>query len=92
VLGLKVEQVKFENPFSPNRARPMYACRALFSIVSAMGSSIGARGYRVSLPIGILLTVLTVANDVSSLFQSPSRHFIMLDMVKARSYAYRDTF
>jgi hypothetical protein len=47
----------------------MYASGALFSMF--LPWVVIPTGYMVSLPVGILLTLLTVANDVFTLYFSP---------------------
>jgi len=68
VLGLKVDRSSLKS-VSPNRARAMYASGALFSMF--LPWVVIPTGYTVSLPVGILLTLLTVANDVFTLYFSP---------------------
>jgi hypothetical protein len=68
VLGLKIDKSSL-NSISPNRIRAMYASGAVSSmflpwIVIPIGFSVG-------LLFGILLTLLTVANDVFTLYFSP---------------------
>ena len=68
VLGLKIDRSSLKS-VSPNRARAMYASGALFSMF--LPWVVIPSGYTVSLPVGILLTLLTVANDVFTLYFSP---------------------
>jgi hypothetical protein len=68
VLGLKIDRSSLKS-VSPNRARAMYASGALFSMF--LPWVVIPTGYMVSLPVGILLTLLTVANDVFTLYFSP---------------------
>ena len=68
VLGLKIDRSSLK-AVSPNRARAMYASGALFSMF--LPWVVIPTGYIVSLPVGILLTVLTVGNDVFTLYFSP---------------------
>jgi hypothetical protein len=68
VLGLKVDRSSLKS-VSPNRARAMYSSGALFSMF--LPWVVIPTGYTVSLPVGILLTLLTVANDVFTLYFSP---------------------
>ncbi len=67
VLGLKIDKPSL-NSISPNRVRAMYAS----GVVSSMflpWLAIPA-GYAVGLPLGILITILTLANDVFTLYFS----------------------
>ena len=68
VLGLKVDRSSLKS-VSPNRARAMYASGALFSMF--LPWAVIPTGFAVGLPVGILLTLLTVANDVFTLYFSP---------------------
>jgi hypothetical protein len=68
VLGLKVDRSSLKS-VSPNRARAMYASGALFSMF--LPWVVIPTGYMVSLPVGILVTLLTVGNDVFTLYFSP---------------------
>jgi hypothetical protein len=68
VLGLKIDKSSLDS-ISPNRVRAMYASGALFSMF--LPWIVIPTGYVVSLPVGILLTLLTVVNDVFTLYFSP---------------------
>jgi hypothetical protein len=67
VLGLKIDRSTLKS-ISPNRVRAMYAAGALSSIL--LPWVVIPTGFAVSLPVGILLTVLTVANDLFTLYFS----------------------
>jgi len=67
VLGLKIDRSSLKS-VSPNRARAMYASGALFSMI--LPWVVIPTGFAVGLPVGILLTLLTVANDVFTLYFS----------------------
>jgi hypothetical protein len=67
VLGLKIDKPSL-NSISRNRVRAMYVS----GVVSSMflpWLAIPA-GFSVALPVGILLTILTIANDVFTLYFS----------------------
>jgi len=68
VLGLKIDRSSLKS-VSPNRARAMYASGALFSMF--LPWVVIPTGFAVALPVGILLTLLTVGNDVFTLYFSP---------------------
>jgi hypothetical protein len=68
VLGLKVERSSLKS-VSANRARAMYASGALFSMF--LPWVVIPAGFAVGLLVGILLALLTVANDVFTLYFSP---------------------
>jgi hypothetical protein len=67
VLGLKIDKPSL-NSISPKRVRAMYASGAVSSMFLPW-LAIPA-GYAVSLPLGILITILTLANDVFTLYFS----------------------
>lgn len=67
VLGLKIDKLSL-NAVSTNRARAMYASGAVSSMLLPW-LAIPA-GYAIALSIGIFLTILTVANDVFTLYFS----------------------
>ena len=67
VLGLKIDKSTLKS-ISPNRVRAMYASGALSSMF--LPWLVIPAGYEVGLPVGILLTLLTVANDVFTLYFS----------------------
>jgi hypothetical protein len=68
LLGIKIDKSSL-NSVSPNRARAMYASGAVFSMF--LPWVIIPTGFEVGLPIGILLMLLTIANDVFTLYFSP---------------------
>jgi hypothetical protein len=68
VLGLKVDKSSL-NSISPNSARAMYASGAVFSMF--LPWVVIPTAYSIALPIGILLTLLPVANDVFTIYFSP---------------------
>jgi hypothetical protein len=68
VLGLKIERSSLKS-VSANRARAMYASGALFSMF--LPWVVIPAGFAVGLLVGILLALLTVANDVFTLYFSP---------------------
>jgi hypothetical protein len=68
VLGLKIDRSSLKS-VSPNRARAMYASGTVFSMF--LPWVVIPTGYMISLPVGILLTLLTVGNDVFTLYFSP---------------------
>jgi hypothetical protein len=67
VLGLKIDKPSL-NSISRNRVRAMYVS----GVVSSMFLPwlVIPAGISVALPVGILLTILTVANDVFTLYFS----------------------
>ena len=67
VLGLKLDKPNL-NSISPNRVRAMYVSGAVSSMFLPW-LAIPA-GYAIALPVGILLTILTVTNDVFTLYFS----------------------
>jgi hypothetical protein len=67
VLGLKIDKPSL-NSISLNRVRAMYASGAVSSMFLPW-LAIPA-GFAVALPVGILLTILTIANDVFTLYFS----------------------
>jgi hypothetical protein len=67
VLGLKIDKPSL-NSISPNRVRAMYASGAVSSMFLPW-LAIPA-GYAINLPLGILLTILTLANDAFTLYFS----------------------
>jgi hypothetical protein len=68
VLGLKIERSSLKS-VSANRARAMYASGALFSMF--LPWVVIPAGFAVGLLVGILLALLTVANDLFTLYFSP---------------------
>jgi hypothetical protein len=68
VLGLKIERSSLKS-VSANRARAMYASGVLFSMF--LPWVVIPAGFAVGLLVGILLALLTVANDVFTLYFSP---------------------
>src|SRR2546422_3146448 len=68
VLGLKIDKSSL-NSISPNRVRAMYASGALFSMF--LPWLVIPTSFAVGLTVGIFLTLLTVANDVFTLYFSP---------------------
>lgn len=68
VLGLKIDKASLDS-ISPNNVRAMYASGAVSSML--LPWLVVPIGYAISLPVGILLTVVTVANDVFTLYFSP---------------------
>lgn len=68
VLGLKIDKPSL-NSISPSNVRAMYASGALSSMF--LPWLVVPTGYAISLPVGFLLTMLTVANDVFTLYFSP---------------------
>lgn len=68
VLGLKIDKSSL-NAISPNNVRAMYASGAVSSML--LPWLIVPTGYAISFLVGILLTLLTVANDVFTLCFSP---------------------
>jgi hypothetical protein len=67
MLGLKVDKPSL-NAISPNRLRAMFASGAVSSMLLPW-LAIPA-GYAVGLPFGILITILTLANDLFTLYFS----------------------
>jgi len=68
VLGLKIDKSSL-NSISPNNVRAMYASGAVSSML--LPWVVVPTGYAISFPVGILLTILTLANDVFTLYFSP---------------------
>ena len=68
VLGLKIDKSSL-TPISPNNVRAMYASGAVSSML--LPWVVVPTSYAISLPVGILLTTLTIANDVFTLYFSP---------------------
>ena len=68
VLGLKIERSSLKS-VSANRTRAMYASGALFSMF--LPWVVIPAGFAVGLLVGILLALLTVANDIFTLYLSP---------------------
>jgi len=68
VLGLKIDKSSLKS-VSPNKVRAMYASGAISSMF--LPWVVIPTGFSVGLPVGILLTVLTVANVVFTLYFSP---------------------
>lgn len=67
VLGLKVDKSSLKS-ISQKRVRAMYASGAVFSMFLPWVAV--PAGFAVGLPVGILLTLLTVVNDVFTLYFS----------------------
>jgi hypothetical protein len=65
VLGLKIDKPSL-NSISPNGVRAMYASGAVSSMFLPWLAVFV--GYTISLPFGILITLLTLANDVFTLY------------------------
>ena len=68
VLGLKIDRSSLKS-VSPNGARSMYASGAVISMF--LPWIVVPTGFSVGLSIGILLTLLTMANIVFTLYFSP---------------------
>ncbi|HXL51251.1 MAG TPA: hypothetical protein VN949_05505 [Candidatus Limnocylindrales bacterium] len=68
VLGLKIDRSSLKS-VSPNGARSMYASGAVISMF--LPWIVIPTGFSVGLPVGILLTILTIANVVFTLYFSP---------------------
>jgi hypothetical protein len=68
VLGLKIDKSSL-NSISPNDVQAMYASGVVSSML--LPWVVVPTGYAISRPVGILLTVLTIANDVFTLYFSP---------------------
>ena len=68
VLGLKIDKSSLKS-VSPNKARAMYASGAISSMF--LPWLVIPTGFLVGLPVGILLTILTIANVVFTLYFSP---------------------
>src|SRR5256712_72433 len=68
VLGLKIDKSSL-NSISPNNVRAMYVSGAVSSML--LPWVVVPTGYAISFPVGILLTILTLANDVFTLYFSP---------------------
>ncbi|HVH16358.1 MAG TPA: hypothetical protein VNA15_11670 [Candidatus Angelobacter sp.] len=68
VLGLKIDKSSL-TLISPNNVRAMYASGAVSSML--LPWVIIPAGYAISFPVGILLIILTVANDLFTLYFSP---------------------
>jgi len=68
VLGLKIDKSSLKSA-SPNKARAMYASGAISSMF--LPWLVIPTGFLVGLPVGILLTILTIANVVFTLYFSP---------------------
>jgi hypothetical protein len=68
VLGLKIDKSSL-NPISQNKVRAMYASGAISSMF--LPWVVIPTGYAVGLPVGIFLSVLTIANVVFTLYFSP---------------------
>jgi hypothetical protein len=67
VLGLKLDKPSLDS-ISRVRVRAMYASGALSSMF--LPWLVVPAGYAISLPVGILLTILTIANDAFTLYFS----------------------
>ena len=68
VLGLKIDKSSL-NSFSPKSVRAMYASGALASML--LPWVVVPTSYAISFPVGIVLTILTIANDIFTLYFSP---------------------
>ena len=68
VLGVKIDK-SILNSISPKNVRAMYASGALSSML--LPWVVVPTSYAISFPVGILLTILTIANDVFTLYFSP---------------------
>jgi hypothetical protein len=68
VLGLKIDKSSLKSA-SPNKARAMYASGVISSMF--LPWLVIPTGFSLSLPVGILLTILTIANIVFTLYFSP---------------------
>ena len=68
VLGLKIDKSSLSFT-SPDNVRAMYASGAVSSML--LPWVVVPTSYAISFPVGILLTILTVANDVFTLYFSP---------------------
>jgi len=68
VLGLKIDKSSLKS-ISPNGLRVMYASGAVSSML--LPWIVVPPGYAIGLPFGILITLLTVTNDVFTLYFSP---------------------
>lgn len=79
VLGLKIDKSTLRS-ISQNKVRAMYASGAVSSMFLPWLAI--PVGFVVSLPVGILLTILTIANDVFTLYFS----FRVGDLHKARTF------
>jgi hypothetical protein len=79
VLGLKIDMSSLKS-ISQNKVRAMYASGAVSSMF--LPWLVVPAGYAISLPVGILLTLLTVANDVFTLYFSVR----VGDLHKARTF------
>lgn len=67
ILGLKIDKHTL-NSISPNRVRAMYAAGALSSMF--LPWIVIPTGFAINLSVGIFLTVLTVANDLFTVYFS----------------------
>jgi len=68
VLGLKIDKSSLKSA-SPNKARAMYASGVISSMF--LPWLVIPTGFSVGLPVGILLTILTIANVFFTLYFSP---------------------
>ena len=68
VLGLKIDRSSLDSS-SPNGVRVMFASGAVSSML--LPWLVVPTGFAIGLPAGILLTILTVANDLFTLYFSP---------------------
>ena len=68
VLGLKIDKSILDS-ISPKNVRAMYASGAMSSMV--LPWVVVPTSYAISFPLGILLTILTIANDIFTLYFSP---------------------
>jgi Ca2+/Na+ antiporter len=68
VLGLKIDKSSLKS-VSPNKVRAMYASGAIFSMF--LPWVVIPSGFSVGLPVGIMLTILTIVNVAFTLYFSP---------------------
>jgi hypothetical protein len=68
MLGLKIDKSSL-NSISPNKVRAMYASGATSSML--LPWIVIPTGFAIGLPIGILITILTIANVGFTLYFSP---------------------
>jgi len=68
VLGLKIDKSSL-NSISPNKVRAMYASGATSSML--LPWIVIPTGFAIGLPVGILITILTMANVGFTLYFSP---------------------
>jgi hypothetical protein len=68
VLGLKIDKSSL-NSISPNKVRAMYASGATSSML--LPWIVIPSGFAIGLPVGILITILTMVNVAFTLYFSP---------------------